>query len=600
MRKAYHKGTRSISGMPGPNYWQNRAEYVIEAELNHKESQLNGMETIWYFNNSPDTLKRIVVRLYQDIYRVGNTRDFSMGEDAVNEGMVITDFMINNKDVELENNKMIIRGATNLFVGLENALLPGDSVHFKIDWHYTISEKRPIRTGNYGGNRFFVAYWYPQIAVYDDIDGWDRIDYRGAVEYYNDFNDYDVTIRTTEGFKVWATGTLTNMDEIYDKKVVKRYKQALNSDEVVRMYSADDCKNGTVLKTDENSWNFVASHVPDFSFAATNIANWEGSSVLVEPETDRRVLVDAVYGESARTFTESAHEARNAVIYLSEDWPGYPFPYEHMTSYSNGRMGGGMETPMMANNGDPRESPRASATTFHEIAHTYFPFFMGTNERKNAWMDEGWAANLPIGFMDKYFPDHRYLERTVERFEGVNGMESEMRLMDLSYGLTGWDAYRIHAYVRPALAYHFLQDALGDSLFKVALHAYIDTWNGKHPTPFDYFNITVNASGQKLLWFFKPWFFDKAYADQGIKKVTLDNKIVVENVGGLPMRVELLCEYEDGTTEVIKESTAIWSSMAPAVVIEADGEKKIKKVTLGSERIPDINESNNVMLPEYD
>ena len=128
----------------------------------------------------------------------------------------------------------------------------------------------------------------------------------------------------------------------------------------------------------------------------------------------------------------------------------------------------------------------------------------------------------------------------------------------------------------------------------------MDTWNGKHPTPYDYFNIFVNASGQRLLWFFEPWFFNKSYADQGIKKVTLDNKIVVENVGGLPMSIKLTCEYEDGSTEVLEESTAVWASGNPAVIIEADKGKRIKKLTLGSERIPDINESNNVMFPEYE
>ena len=160
---------------------------------------------------------------------------------------------------------MISRSATNLFVGIEGGVLPGDSIKFKIDWNYTISELRPIRTGNYGDNRFFVAYWYPQIAVYDDVDGWDKIDYRGAVEYYNDFNDFDVTIMTTDGFLVWATGTLQNMEEIYDKKVAKKYKEALESDEIVSIYSTDDCRNDKVLNNKRNSWNFTATEVPDFS-----------------------------------------------------------------------------------------------------------------------------------------------------------------------------------------------------------------------------------------------------------------------------------------------------------------------------------------------
>jgi aminopeptidase N len=225
---------------------------------------------------------------------------------------------------------------------------------------------------------------------------------------------------------------------------------------------------------------------------------------------------------------------------------------------------------------------------------------MGTNERKYAWMDEGWAANLPIGFMNEYFPDRKYQQRFVDGFENINGKEREMTLMTLSNAIGSYDAYRSHAYVRPALAYHFLKDALGDSLYKVALISYMERWNGKHPVPYDFFNSFSNITNQDLSWFFQPWFFDKAVADQGIKKVTLDNKVVVENYGGLPLPVLLNVDYEDGTSEIIYESTAIWASGEPALVLQANPELKIKHVTLGSAIIPDVNKQNNSMLPKYE
>jgi hypothetical protein len=600
VKTAFQNGTRSMSGKPGPNYWQNHSFYKINAELLPEESLLKGVESITYFNDSPDTLNSIVLRLYPDIYKKGNSRQFPMSAEAVNDGVEIDYLKINGLEIDLKDSEQVSHTPTNLILILESYLMPGDSLVVDVKWEFEISKERPIRTGNYGDNIFFVAYWYPQIAVYDDIDGWDMIDYAGVVEFYNDFNDYEVVVSTPDDFMVWATGTLQNEEEIFTKQVLKALEKARNSDEIITVFAAEDCTKEKVLNKKNNKWEFKASHVPDFSFAATKFVNWDASSLVVDKQTGRRVFVDAVYADSSRTFENTALWARNSVEYMSYQWPGVAFPYEHMTTFNNGRSGGGMESPMMANNGDPSNPASAAATVFHEIAHTYFPFYMGTNERKYAWMDEGWAANLPIGFINEYFPDRKYLQRFVDGFENINGKEREMTLMTLSNAIGSYDAYRSHAYVRPALAYHFLRDALGDSLYKVALISYMERWNGKHPIPYDFFNSFSNITNQDLSWFFQPWFFEKAVADQGIKKVTLDNKVVVENYGGLPLPVLLNVDYEDGTSEIISESTAIWASGEPAVVLQANPDLKIKQVTLGSAIIPDVNKQNNSMLPKYE
>jgi len=254
---------------------------------------------------------------------------------------------------------------------------------------------------------------------------------------------------------------------------------------------------------------------------------------------------------------------------------------------------------MMANNGDPESAPDAALTIFHEIAHSYFPFYMGTNERKYAWMDEGWAAFLPLGFSKRYFPDHPYDKRSINAFENLNGKEREATLMTLSYSIGDYDSYRSHAYVRPALAYYFLQDALGDSLFKVVLKEYMDVWNGKHPLPYDFFNIISKTSGKDLTWFIEPWFYGRAYADLGIKKITNDNKIVIQNYGGLPLPVVVSCEFADGTTELIRKGTSVWRSGDPAIIIQLGADKMIRKVSLGSELVPDVDDSNNILKPDF-
>ncbi len=595
VKKAFRNATRSVDGNPGPAYWQNRAEYTIEAELLVNESALKGKETVLYINNSPDTLMQLVVRTYPDFYKKGTVRDWPIGGQDLTDGMDYDNLKVFHSP---EGENMIIdttKTPTNLIFDLEGGILPGDSVTFEIEWKFSIPQKRWARMGNYGDGRFFVAYWYPQIAVYDDIDGWDKIEYFGMVEFYNDFNDFDITIKTPEGFVVWATGELENEAQLFNKNVLKKLEEARMSDEVVSIFTVDDCENKKVLKSNRaNTWHFTAKGVPDVSFAASDKSNWDGASVVVDKQTNRRVLTDVVYTESPRSYANAAEWSRKSVAYMSEQLPGYPFPYIHMTSFSNGRKGGGMETPMMANNGDPDNEADSYATLFHEISHSYFPFFLGTNERKYAWMDEGWAAFLPIGFMQKYYPEYYYFKRVMHRFEGLSGSEKEVTLMTLSYQIGDYNSYRIHAYNRSAMAYYYLQDALGDSVFKLALRAYIERWNGKHPIPYDFFNTFSNVTGQDLGWFFKPWFFNRSYADLGIKKVTLDNQVVVENYGGLPLPVKLLTEFTDGSKEEIVKRTSVWNSGNQAVVVQFEKGKKIKRVVLGDELTPDTNDENNV------
>ncbi len=601
MKQAYQNGTRTLSGVPGVKYWQNHAKYQINAEAVLSESLIKGTETVTYFNNSPDTLKRLVVRLYPNIYKKGNPREWPVGADAANDGMVLNDLIINGDTIDLDDRRQAYIFATNLYVTLPAPLAPGDSLQMNSQWQFEVSE-HTLRMGNYGNNKFFIAYWYPQIAVYDDIDGWDEVEYLGSVEFYNDFNDYDVHIAAPPGYVVWATGKLVNEREMFTDYVLDNLTTARITDGITHIFSVQDFKKTRkIIRHDginafhTNDWHFKAEHVPDFTFAVRRDVNWDGTSLIVDENSKRRVFVDVVYGDSARSFQDAARWARASVEYMSYDLPGYPFPYEHITTVSNGNMGGGMESPMMANNGDPKDSVSSALTIFHEISHNYFPFYMGTNERKYAWMDEGWAAYLTSVFGEKYFPDNLYSVWGIKSFESENGKERESTLMTLSYNILDYNSYRIHAYVRPALAYGYLRDALGDSLYKTALHAYMNRWHGKHPVPYDFFNTFNDVTNSDLSWFFIPWFFEKATADLGIKKVTNDNKIVVQNVGGLPLPVIITCEFADGTTEVIRKSPAVWSSGENAVVLQVDKDKMLRKVTLGSEQVPDINKKNNVV-----
>lgn len=596
IRRAYSKGTRSVDGFPGVNYWQNHADYNIEATLLAKESMLRGHEKVVYYNDSPDTLDYIVIRLYQNFYKKGNPRSWKIDSSDVTSGVdYSTPEITNNRGENIF--KSANETATNLYVRLTEPLLPNDSINLEMKWSFHIPQKSWNRMGNYGKNNFMIGYWYPQIAVYDDIDGWDKTDFNGITEFYNDFNNYDITITVPAGFMVWATGVLQNGNELYKKSISKKIKEAYQSNEIITLFTSDDCRNKKVLKNYQynTSWHFKAQYVTDFTFGTTKETNWMGSSLVVDTITGRRTFVDVVFPDSMITFPKAAEWCRWSVNYMSKVLPGVPFPYPHMTSWSNGRRTGGMESPMMANNGDPKSVPSAQGLFFHEISHSYFPFYMGTNERKYAWMDEGWAAYLTNGIMEAKAPDYNYYQRLSSTFEKMSGSEKEMTVMTLSYMTADWQAYRSHAYNRPAMAYAYLRDMLGDSLFIKGLHTYMKHWHGKHPMPYDFFASMQSGTGQNLEWYFMPWFFERDFADLGIKKVTLDNKIVIQNYGGLPLPVKITCFYKDGTKGDFYRTAAIWRSGNTAVIIEADANKNIDRVVLGDDNIPDINKKNNTL-----
>ncbi len=594
IKKAYLNGTRSVNGMPGVNYWQNYADYKINATLIADKSKIKGYEEVVYHNESPDTLTFLVLRMYQNFYQKGNVRSWKIDPSDVTDGIDYKNLKVTDKGGK-DIFKSASSTATNLIVKLSDALLPGDSIILEMDWSFHIPQKSWNRMGNYGKNNFMIGYWYPQIAVYDDIDGWDRTEFNGVTEFYNDFNNYDVNITVPAGFMVWATGMLQNGEALYKKKIKNKIDKAWQSDEITTLFTADDCRNKKVLKsyTKSTTWHFVAQYVTDFTFGANKAVNWQGSSLVVDTITGRRTFVDVVYPDSMITFPKAAEWCRWSVNYMSKVLPGVPFPYPHMTSWSNGRRTGGMESPMMANDGDPKSVPSAQGLFFHEISHSYFPFYMGTNERKYAWMDEGWAAYFTDGIMEAMAPGYNYFQRLTSTFERMSGTEKEVTPMTLSYLISDWQTYHSQAYNRSSMAYAFLRDLLGDSLFVRGLHTYMKHWHGRHPVPYDFFASMEAGTGQSLQWYFKPWFFDKYYADLGIKKVTLNNKIVVQNYGGLPLPVKITCYYADGSHDDIYRTAVVWKQGEDAVVVEANPNKKIDHVVLGDDKIPDINEENN-------
>ncbi len=597
VRNSYEKGVRNYDGTPGINYWQNHSSYKIEAELIPDSSILIGKETVEYFNNSPDTLNRIVVRLYQDIYKKGATRDWYVSPSVFTDGTQLDLITVNGDTINTQpGSKQFKRGSTNFFIKLKEPLLPDSSITLSINYQISIPRILRLRMGNYGDGDFFVSYWYPQISVYDDIDGWDTKDYQGSVEFYNDFDDYDFKITVPDGYTVWATGELLNPTEVYQKEIYERYLKALESDETIRIISAEDrAANRVTVHNPKNTFHFSAKNVEDVSFCVSNSYIWDAASVEVDPASGRRALTDVVFPDSTYFQDELAQFARASIDYLSNELPGFTYPYSHHTTFFNKGRGGGMETPMMANDGAPEVRSRSLGLVAHEITHTYFPFIMGTNERKYAWMDEGWATFFPRELVNRMEPESDYWARIVGTYERSAGLEEELPPIVLSFSNKGSLA-RIAFYNRPASAYRELEELLGRDLFKKALLEYMRRWNGKHPLPWDFFNTFNNVTGEDLSWFFNPWFAEYGYPDLAIKdvqKVNGEYDVTIEKVGNIPTRSVVKFIFDDGSSEEVKVSARVWKDNNRFTHVKIKSDKQLTEVKIGNAHIPDVNRKNN-------
>lgn len=591
MKKAYDNGFRTFTGKPGTNYVQNNASYKIEAELFPNTKIIKGSAKIEYKNNFHENLDYIVIRLYQNAFKKGAERDFNIDSRDIHDGVRIQNLKLNGEDIKVKSDNVVDRSQIML-IRIPAELKSNKSFYLEMDWEVKIPEYSRIRMGSYSDKSFFVAYWYPQIAVYDDIDGWDENPHTFQSEFYNDFSDYDVKITAPGDFLLWATGELQNPDEIYTESILSKYNEAKVSDNIISIIDSTSAGKTKVTKNEKNSWNFKANYVPDFAFAAASDYLWDATSINVD-DSKKRVFIHAAYLKSSKDFYDVAAISRKAIHYFSTDLPGVPYPYPVMSVFNGG---GGMEFPMMVNDGSVSDYAAAVGLTSHEIAHTYFPFYMGINEVKYAFMDEGFAVMLPFKFQieeGKYNP----VANNARIFSAASGKETEVPPIIPSYILKR-PAYRIAAYNRPGLAYHFLQDYLGESKFRTVLQSFMKDWAGKHPTPFDLFFSFNTYSNENLSWYFIPWFFESKSADLKISSVdkNSDNLIIeIENKGGLPLPVSIRILDKSGEEiKSIYKNAGVWKGETNIINLSIPFDDSISRIEMLNLDIPDVNKDDNI------
>jgi hypothetical protein len=591
IQAAYKKETRSADGTPGKKYWQNYGRYNITISALPPNRNIKGTEQITYINNSPDTLKGLNMKMILNIHKPGAARASNIQPNYLTPGIQIDTFLVNGQPKKF-NSAM---ASTNYMVALPKPLMPHDSVKLTIAWHFQISLESG-REGMIDSTTYYLAYFYPRVSVYDDYNGWDRIPFVDAQEFYNDFNDYTLQVKAPKNYIVWATGTLQNTNQVLQPEYAKRLQASMTSDSTIHIATtADLATKNITAQNDINSWIWKANDISDVAVGISDHYVWDAASTIVDDATQRRASMQAAFLDNAVDFHHAVQNGRNSLSWLSHNWPGIPYPFPKMTAFQGFAD---MEYPMMVNDSHSEDLRFSQFVQDHEIAHTYFPFYMGINESRYAFMDEGWATTFErlIGASEvgQEKADELYKSFRVENWINDASTAEDLPVITPSNELRA--GYGNNAYVKPSLSYFALKDMLGDALFKKALHGYMDRWHGKHPIPWDYFNSMSNVSGRNLNWFFNNWFFTNYYIDlslQSLTKVKGGYSAAIKNIGGFAVPFDVELTYTDGTTETIHQTPGVWEKNQKQITVNLKTSKTIKSALLDGGIFMDADVSNN-------
>ncbi|MBR2202442.1 MAG: hypothetical protein IJ894_17190 [Bacteroidales bacterium] len=573
------KGTRTNTGKPGAKYSNNFAEYKITASFDPDTQILEGEETVTYHYNMPGRgLGTIVFNLYRNIYKKGAMRQRDCNaEDITDEGMEILSITKDGTSLHYT-----IDG-TKLTASLPGYLTQGGKATLVVKWRNKIAATTHHRGGKYYSNSWFIPYWYPQIAVCDDLYGWDEIQHSGNEEFLLEFANYDVTLKLGGKMMAWATGELVDPKSVFTNDFVLKYNKAKASNEVVTLFAPG--KSSAVLKNAVNEWHFKADSVPDFVFACSNEMGWGATSTPIR-KGKPRTFVSAVYKDDG--FKNSVvNTTRKTLEYLSTERPGVPYPYAHMTVFEGS---GGMEFPMMINEDFDNNYDSDFFTTSHEVTHSYFPFITGMYQNRFAFMDEGLTQYVPQYFQNENFKSKDIIHDAYRYTGYVMGSDDNVPTGTPSYAQTDLWIYTVNSYYKPQTMYTVLEDVVGKETMTKILREFVLTWRGKHPHPMDFYNLCSTISGKDLKEFFRSWMYSADYSDLAMASID-GNKVTIRNIGGLMVPVELVVSYEDGTVGKEHRDALVWSGGKREITIEMP--KKIKTAVVGDAYFPDMDESNN-------
>jgi hypothetical protein len=600
---AIEAGTRTEDGMPGPNYWQQDAQYDLEATLHPEQKRLDGSARITYTNNSPDVLRRLHVELAQNLHKAGVVRN-EMAE--VTGGVTVERVAVNGTELQPGNSGPRYQQAnTQLVLFPESSLSPGASATVEIDWRFTIPQAGAgARMGYSRDNLFFLAYWYPQISVYDDVVGWMMEPFMGQGEFYANFADYTVTVEAPAEWIVASTGALQNPDDVLTPATAQRMREAHASDLPMQVAGPDtDATQGT--PEDTLRWTFQADQVRDVAFSATRNGYWEAARTPVgdrdgDGQTDY-TAINTFYRPTAPLWSEVTRYQQHAITQLGEQMD-YPYPWPHMTAVEGGGIiGGGMEFPMMTLMGDynGRTDTSLYAVTAHELAHMWVPMIVSTNERRYSWIDEGMTTFNENDARADFFTGSTAIQTDRQRYltaERAGLVEPIMRWSNFHPSGT---SFGIASYPKPATLLVALRGLLGEDTFNDAFHQFIDTWAYKHPYPHDLFNTFETVSGRNLDWFWHSWFYEAWTLDHAVASVATQGDgsatVTIRDHGKAFMPARVTVTRADGSTAQRTVPVNTWLDGATEATLDVPAGSTIQRIEIDAARVfPDIDRSNNV------
>jgi Peptidase family M1 domain len=612
VQQAIAKGTRSPDGYPGKNYWQNEATHKMRITLNPPNKRVQGEQEIIYTNNSPDALPFLIFRLYANAHQAEAIREKAIASAFLTDGITVDEFSIDGMAKPWDNPadplaSVNVRGSTVHAITLDKPLAAKGSVRIRIRWHYDLVADAGWKEGAIDDSTFFLAYFFPRITNYSDYNGWDYSPFTLGREFNNDFADFEVDVDVPRDYVVWATGTLQNPNEVLQPSVARKLAESFNKDDVVTLAEAAEIKAGKVTaRGDRLAWKWQTSHVPDFAIAVSNNYRWQASSVVVDPASKRRTSVQAAYADTAKDFNSAVATARKTLAFASTVYPGVPYPYPKTTIVLGSAD---EEYPMMVNDAsvivNPTRTPLpqyafSEFVAAHEILHSWFPFYMGINEKRYPFMDEGWTTAF------EYFRNREVLGAPTAdalfiefRAGGWTAPTSSYELPIISPHDAMWGqsaVFGFNQYGKAAMGFIALKDLMGDAAFRTGLHAFMTRWQGKRPLPWDMFNSFNNAGVGDYTWFFNNWFFSYNHSDlslAGVQKGTNGSSIAVHNPGGMAIPFDLVLNYADGSSERLHRTPAAWQADPRKTQVPVAAGKTLKAITLDTGIFPDANPADN-------